>query len=288
MNKIDELKAARSRTREPGAAFGRVFHAPAHKNTPRFEQAFVKSLFYQIIIILAVLFFSAGLSGCEGAYGKVGGADKTLSIRPWQSGFESALAPLAGVWYSHYAGMGRLDGYRIGKWRDFDRLMTGKSALFPGMERKTYTSQSGSDTPDDEDYFVFYDDTVYGEKDDGSGGNGGWDNVVTRYIGVVRAVNIFNGDKKRGAIIIEYLKGCAPKWDADIKNGGRPFFGIFYRVLDSNTVQMANAVNLAALYAGKKYYTETATLDEAMALNTVENEAEFISWGVVIPQDKER
>jgi hypothetical protein len=45
---------------------------------------------------------------------------------------------------------------------------------------------------------------------------------------------------------------------------------------------------LAALYAGKKYYTETATLDEAVAFNTVENEAELIAWGVVTPQNRER
>jgi hypothetical protein len=50
---------------------------------------------------------------------------------------------------------------------------------------------------------------------------------------------------------------------------------------------MANAVDLAAMYAGKPYYTEKATLDEAIAANSVENEAEFISWGVVIPQDRE-
>ncbi|MDR1586273.1 MAG: hypothetical protein LBS57_02320 [Treponema sp.] len=52
-------------------------------------------------------------------------------------------------------------------------------------------------------------------------------------------------------------------------------------------VQMANAVDLAALYAGKKYYTERGALEEAIALNTVENEAEFISWGVVYPQRRE-
>ena len=107
------------------------------------------------------------------------------------------------------------------------------------------------------------------------------------YLGIVRAVSVFNGDRNRGAIIIEYLTGCAPQWDDDIKGGQRPFFGIYYRILDRDTVQMANAVDLAALYAGEKYYTETKTLDEAIALNTVENEAEFISWGVVIPQDRE-
>ena len=58
-------------------------------------------------------------------------------------------------------------------------------------------------------------------------------------------------------------------------------------MLSPDIVQLANAVDLAALYAGKKYYTEKATLQEAIDTNTVENEAEYISWGVVIPQDRE-
>ncbi|MDR2798895.1 MAG: hypothetical protein LBB80_11185, partial [Treponema sp.] len=62
----------------------------------------------------------------------------------------------------------------------------------------------------------------------------------------------------------------------------------YYRVLDNGTIQMANAVNLENLYAGKPYYTETQTFQEAIDCNTVENEAEFISWGVVIPQDREK
>ena len=57
-----------------------------------------------------------------------------------------------------------------------------------------------------------------------------------------------------------------------------PFFGIYYR--------MANAVDLAALGAGKRYYTETATLEEAVVKNSAENEGKFIRWGVV-PQDRE-
>jgi hypothetical protein len=51
---------------------------------------------------------------------------------------------------------------------------------------------------------------------------------------------------------------------------------------------MANAVDLEALYKGKKYYTEKATLQVAVESNTVENEAEYIAWGVVIPQDREK
>jgi hypothetical protein len=37
--------------------------------------------------------------------------------------FETIMSSLSGVWYSHYAGTGRLDGYRIGKWEDFGELV---------------------------------------------------------------------------------------------------------------------------------------------------------------------
>jgi hypothetical protein len=198
--------------------------------------------------------------------------------------FKALLESLSGVWYSHYAGIGRLNGYRIGRWEDFDAIMGNKTAMFPALERETANPpQSGNG-----DYFVFYDDTVYGESEDGTGGNGGGD-PVKRYVGIVRAVNLFYDNPDRGSIIIEYLKGCAPQWDEDIKDGHLPFFGIYYRVLNSDLVQMANAVDLAAQYDGKKkYYTEKATLQEAVNTNTVINEAEYIAWGLEIPQDRER
>jgi len=50
---------------------------------------------------------------------------------------------------------------------------------------------------------------------------------------------------------------------------------------------MANAVDLAAMYAGENYYTEQGTLNEAVKTFDVENEAEFISWGVVTPQNRD-
>ncbi|MDR0710658.1 MAG: hypothetical protein LBF77_11400 [Spirochaetaceae bacterium] len=242
-----------------------------------------------LLILIAVLL---SLCSCElYEYGRLGGADQTNILKPGGDGtraeFAERMSFMSGVWYSHYAGIGRLDGYRVGKWADFGKLVadSGKIALFPEFEPVIYTTGK---TPLDDDYFVFYDDTVYGQNDDGIGGNEGWDGMIFRYIGIARAVNIFNGDPDRGAVIIEYLKGCAPAWDDDIKDGQRPFFGIYYRVLKPDVVQMANAVDLAALYNGEKYYTETVTLDEAVALNTVENEAEFIAWGVVIPQDREK
>jgi hypothetical protein len=226
------------------------------------------------------------LASCEMyGYGKLGGADRTETVYPGDPVFEQILGEMSGVWYSRYAGIGRLDGYRIGKMRDFETLVedSGKAALFPELPSPPETY--GRNPFTGEDYFVLYDDTVYGQADDGSTGQGSWDFA---YTGIVRAVNLFYGNPRRGAIIIEYLRGCAPRWDSDLKDGRRPFFGVYYRVLDRDTVQMANAVDLAALYAGKKYYTERETLDEAIAFNSVENEAEFISWGVVIPQEREK
>jgi hypothetical protein len=190
---------------------------------------------------------------------------------------------LSGVWYSHWAGIGRLDGYRIGAWEDFDKLVTNAGKGSPNMAQPaiTYTGY----TPKAGDYFVLYDSSVYGQKDDNSPADPGWG---FGFCGIVRAVNLFYGIQGRGALIIEYLEGCAPQWDRDIKDGQLPFFGVYYRVLEPDIVQMANAVDLEALYRGGKYYTEKATLEEAIASNGVENESEHIAWGVVIPQDREK
>jgi hypothetical protein len=200
---------------------------------------------------------------------------------------DQVMAPLTGVWHSHFSGIGRLDGYRIGRWKDFDALMgAAKLNLFPSLQRFTYTSQTGSNIPGEDDFFVFYDDTVYGQSDDGTGGDGSLE-ITMRYIGIVRAVNIFDGNPGRGAIIVEFLQGCAPQWDDDIKDGQRPFFGIYYIKIDADTVQMANPVDLDAMDRGEKYYAETATLQEAVGKNTAANESKFIAWGVVIPQERE-
>ncbi|MDR2376639.1 MAG: hypothetical protein LBD96_09410 [Treponema sp.] len=237
-----------------------------------------------LMVWLLVLF-----SGCD--YGLLGNADQTGLFLPREPQFEAIMSSMSGVWYSHYAGTGRLDGYRIGTMENFNSIMpSGKTALFPSFKSNppTYTNENVDYV---NDYFVFYDDTVYGEKDDNTGGNGGWEGLVTRYIGIVRAINIFNDDPDRGAIIIEYLTDCAPGWleQWPESSGGKvPFFGIYYRKLDKDTIQMANAIDLAAYYNGEKYYTETASLNEAIAKNDVRNEAEFISWGVVIPQDREK
>jgi hypothetical protein len=240
----------------------------------------------RLLLITGIVSF-AFLSCDLYTYGRLGGADKGETCYPGDSRFEGIMSSMSGVWYSRYAGMGRLDGYRIGRWADFAVMAGGKTALFPDRAEpyKTYTAESGSDVPSPGDYFVLYDDTVYGQTGGSSPPQAGQNFA---YAGIVRAVNVFNGDPGRGAVIIEYLKGCAPRWDGDIKDGGRPFFGIYYKVLDGDTIQMANAMDLAAMYNGEKYYTETAHLHEAIAKNSAENEAEFVSWGVVIPQGREK
>ncbi|MDR1566481.1 MAG: hypothetical protein LBS48_04255 [Treponema sp.] len=185
----------------------------------------MKKLVTLLVVVLLVL------DSCDlFTYGKLGGADYTKTYCPDspdkenKAVFESIMSSLSGVWYSRHAGVGRLDGYRIGKWRlDYEALIK----------------------------------------------NAG-------------AVNIFNDDN--------VLMAAPPLWLdrwPESSSGQRPFFGIYYQVLNRDTVQIANAVNLAALYNGEAYYTETKTLEEAIDKNTVENEAEFISWGVVIPQDRE-
>jgi hypothetical protein len=226
---------------------------------------------------------------CSCDYGKLGGADQTGTYYPGDAVFEERMKFLCGEWYSHYAGIGRLDGYRIRKWNDFTNSDKAKTqSLFTGLEVDNLQTYSAKKVPQNSDYVFLYDDTVYGqEEDESSSADGDWD---FGYMGMVRAINIFNGDKNRGAIIIEYFEGAAPSWLSGTQGlapGEKPFFGIYFRVLSSNIVQMANAVDLAAMYAGKHYYTEKTTLGEAIAAFNVENEAEFISWGVVIPQDRE-
>jgi hypothetical protein len=246
--------------------------------------------------VLVLFIFSFLFWSCDWFdYGQLGGADQTGTYYPGEEYFEERMGFLSGVWYSHYAGIGRLDGYRIRKWSDLTAADKAKVlSLFPEISIANPKTYSTKKVPQTSDYILLYDDTVYGQQDDDNNSTDG--NWGFAYFGLVRAINIFNGDKNRGTIIIEYFEGCDPNWLWDpygyayqgLKPGEKSFFGIYYRVLSPNIVQMANAVDLAAMYDGRPYYTEKATLGEAIAANSVENEAEFISWGVVIPQDRER
>jgi len=217
------------------------------------------------------------LFSCD--YGQLGGADQTDTYYPADALFEERMNFLCGVWYSYYAEE-RLDGYRIRKWSDFDTEDKARAqALFPELNVDNPKTYSAQELPQNSYYVILYDDTE---------GNESWG---FNFMGLVHAINIFNGDKNRGALIIEYFEGADPLWLSEtqgLTRGEKPFFGIYYKVLDSDTVQMANAVNLAAMYAEKPYYTEQGTLDKAVKTFNVENEAEFISWGVVAPQIREK
>ena len=244
----------------------------------------MKKLIHLLFVIYYLLFIL--FASCD--YGQLGGADQTGSYIPGSAIFDERLSFLSGVWYSHYAGIGRLDGYRIRRWSDLSAAdKTKAQALFPDLDVSNPVTYS-LESPDPNDYILLYDGSVYGQGDDTDAGknlgNG------SGFMGLVRAINIFNGDKNRGAIIIEYFDGADPKWLKETQGlapGAKPFFGIYFRVLSPNLVQMANAVDLAALYAGEPYYTEKRTLNEAIMAFNVENEAEFISWGAAIPQDRE-
>jgi hypothetical protein len=187
-----------------------------------------------------------------------------------------------------------LDSYQIRKWSDLTTEDKEKArTLFPSIDIANIKTYATQDTPEGNDYYIFlYDDTVF-EPEPGDPEEAGKGDFC--YMGVVRAVNIFNNNINRGAIIIEYFEWAYPAWLSDpedysyqgLKPGEKPFFGIYFKVIDDNTVQMANAVNLAALYAGELYYTERKTLQEAVEYFDVENEAEFVSWGDVIPQERE-
>jgi hypothetical protein len=250
--------------------------------------------------ILSLISYTVSLTSCD--YGQVGGADETTSTES-PGEIQSILETMSGVWYSHYGNL-RTDGYRIGKWKDRHTLLPQtKRDLFPGfdIDAPRFRNYSGlvynaaNDYPEgiDDAYFVFYDDTVY-ESAPGVA-NGGWGDTRYRFIGIVKAVNTFtaaDGSSSTGAVIIQYLDTCYPNWDADFE--GTPpmsYFGVYYRIINQDSIQMANAVELANLPGaagpGHKYYTETATLEAAIAKNTAENEGEFISWGVVVPQDRE-
>jgi hypothetical protein len=239
---------------------------------------------FKLTTLLLIINFSLFITNCDEAYGKLGGADLTTTYESPDI-IERIIDRFRGEWYSHY-GARRLDSYRVGHWRDRESLIPpDKLAQFPLFDINAPKFREIAATINDDDYFIFYDDTVYGEGEDGSRHGGGWN---FNYIGIVRAVNVFNDNRDTGAIIIEYLDGAYPSGSAEVINIPLPFFGIHYRVINQDCVQMANPIDLVALSEGREYYTETATLEDAVSKNTASNNGELISWGAVTPQVRER
>jgi hypothetical protein len=235
--------------------------------------------------------FLASFFICSCDHGQIGGADVTGTYYPGDEIFNERLGFLSGLWYSR-SGSRLLDSYHIDKWSDLTTEDKEKAQyLFPSIDIDKLKTYATEDTPQDGDYVCLYDDTVFepGEGDPENVGKGGF-----CYMGIVRAINIFNNDIRRGAIIIEYFEGADPAWLSDpdgyayqgLEPGEKPFYGIYFKTLNQNTVQMANPVDLVALNEGKPYYAEKGTLQEAINFFNVENEAEFISWGVVSPHNR--
>jgi hypothetical protein len=247
------------------------------------EKKRTRNLTRIVLLITAIFLFWA----CDN--GDLGGADKTVTYYSGNPVFIERMNFFCGLWYSKSEGIGLLDGYRIRKWSDLTAADKAKAkSLFPSLNINNVKTYSSKSVPQNDDYVLLFDDTLYGQEKDNSGNNKSWGFC---YMGLVRAINIFNGDKNRGAIIIEFFEDGAPLWLSDkqgLTPNEKPFFGIYYKALLQDTVQMANPVDLAAMYAKKNYYTEHGTLVEAAGTFDVENEAEFINWGVVIPQERDK
>jgi hypothetical protein len=215
-----------------------------------------------LIISLAFFTFNFSLFICSCDQGQLGDADRTDTYYPGNIVFDGRLGFLSGLWYSRN-GLRLLDSYQIRKCSDLSVEDKEKAqALFPSMDIANIKTYATQDTPEGSDYYIFlYDDTVF-EPEPGDPKESGKGDFC--YMGIVRAINIFNNDIRRGAIIIEYFEGADPAWLSDpggyayqyLSPGEKPFFGIYFKVLSKDSVQLANPVDLAAMNAGKPYYTE--------------------------------
>ena len=137
---------------------------------------------FSLLIVLCSLFM------CSCRYGELEGADQTDYSLPGEEIFEERLQFMDGIWYSRFAGIGRLDGYRIRRWggmSDADRARA--QSQFTELDIGGPKTYAAGDTPKDSDFVLLYDDTVYGQEDDGApraGGNWGF-----AYMGLVRKSN---------------------------------------------------------------------------------------------------
>ena len=146
---------------------------------------------------------------------------------------------------------------------DYVNIQGGLPALLQG--EWTYTPP-GSSVPS-EKYVIEGDTIQYGY------GGGESD---TNYKGDIRFVSNYSADS--GIIIIEYTE--RPYYPG---YNGNSFFGIYYRNLKSNTVQLANSIEPDLVSA-----PDTATLEEAIGKFTRLKMGIYVDWGVVQPQTRVR
>ena len=96
------------------------------------------------------------------------------------------------------------------------------------------------------------------------------------YKGDICFVSNYSADS--GIVIIEYTE--PPYYTG---HNGNSFFGIYYRNLKRDTVQLANAINPDHSTA-----PDTATLDEAIEKFTRLKMGNYVDWGVVQSQTRVR
>jgi hypothetical protein len=241
---------------------------------------------------------------CESFYGEIGGADQTHTFDTPEA-ITERIGLWHDVWLARY-GARITAGFTIGKWYELEtsigrqklqlwinngfdpehpRFLNGDGdPVNAVLLEEDSPSRCAEGTLCDEDYFIYYDDTWFGQNAanvSGSVRGQSW-------IGIVRAVNIFDNDPKRGSLIVEYLDGCFPD-RAPFLAGPQAlsFYGIYFRVITDDIIVFASPLDLAARINGRPSHTERATLAEAITLNNVENDIEFVNWGEELPFDRE-
>ena len=139
-----------------------------------------------------------------------------------------------------------------------------KPGTLPELLRAEWVyTPPGSPTPS-ERYNIDEDTVQYGY----GGGESDMD-----YEGNIRFVSNYSADS--GVIIIEYtVPPSYPKYN------GNSYFGIYYKNLTNDTVQLANPIN--ADYSSP----DTETLEEAIRKFTRGKMGNYVDWGVVQPQKR--
>jgi hypothetical protein len=250
-------------------------------------QKLYRKFFAGIWLLAACLCFW----GCDLGYGKVGDADGYTGLDTGgnNTGGDNTLGEFlkffVGEWYSNHPYSDyQTDGYKIGKVKDLKDDYPSNNGYPSGFPRAipadgdySYKLRSNYAIDPETDHYVLYlakDKQEPGNKD------------VPAFMGIVRRVHIFDKaeeSREAGAIIIEFLVGCyedGSRFDYDVSD--RPFLGIFYRIIDDNTVQLANTWDFVNWEP-----TNTATLEEAIEKYIPKNDGDFVDWGIVLPQERE-